>query len=308
MPVPTNTTLTATRVGIREDLEDLIYNIDPEETPILSLIGRIPARGVTHDWQNDTFRAPALNAQLEGDSRASSARAATTRPVNTCQIVSDDIRTSGTAKAVRTAGRADEHAYQVMKGKVELKRDLEWNLFRETGRSVSEPRRARNFESWLTTNVSRGVGGANGSDLVAPTDGTARAFSQGLLDTVLQSMWSSGAKVNKCKVMVGPAVKTVFATFPGRTSQRVEVPKDAIYSNADVYVSNFGQVEVLPSRWTRARSALIIDPSMVNLAVLRDIFDEPLAKDGDSVRTLIGFEGTLVVKNERAHGVVADLT
>lgn len=48
MSVPSNTTVTYTQVGIREDLEDVIYNISPVETPFFSQAAKTKATQTKH--------------------------------------------------------------------------------------------------------------------------------------------------------------------------------------------------------------------------------------------------------------------
>ncbi len=43
MAQPTNTYDTFDAVGIREDLENVIYNVSPDETPLLSAIAKVKA-------------------------------------------------------------------------------------------------------------------------------------------------------------------------------------------------------------------------------------------------------------------------
>jgi len=67
MAQPTNLYDTFDTTGIREDLVDVIYNISPEDTPILSAIPRTAAKSTKHEWQLDALAAPATNAVIEGD-------------------------------------------------------------------------------------------------------------------------------------------------------------------------------------------------------------------------------------------------
>ena len=59
MGVPSITTETYSRVGIREDLADVIYNISPDETPIISNAGKGSATQTNHEWQTDALEAAA---------------------------------------------------------------------------------------------------------------------------------------------------------------------------------------------------------------------------------------------------------
>ena len=67
MAVPGNTVQTYNRVGIREDLADVIYNISPTECPFMSNAGKGSASQTNHEWQTDGLAAAGANAQIEGD-------------------------------------------------------------------------------------------------------------------------------------------------------------------------------------------------------------------------------------------------
>lgn len=47
MAVPTNTLQAVSAVNF-EDLENAVYNVDPDETPILSAIGRTRVKALKH--------------------------------------------------------------------------------------------------------------------------------------------------------------------------------------------------------------------------------------------------------------------
>ena len=126
MAVPTNTVETFDRVGIREDLADVIYNIAPTETPFISNAASGTAAQTLHEWQTDGLANAAANAQKEGDDYALGSRAATTRLNNYTQISAKTVGVSGSDQAVTNAGRGDELAYQLAKLGKELKRDIEF--------------------------------------------------------------------------------------------------------------------------------------------------------------------------------------
>ena len=86
MALPTNTYSSYDAKGNREDLEDIIYDISPTDTPFLSNAKKIKAKGVFHEWQTDVLDTAAANKQLEGDDATGNTLAATTRFGNYCQI------------------------------------------------------------------------------------------------------------------------------------------------------------------------------------------------------------------------------
>lgn len=324
MAIITNTYLTFDSVGIRESLSNVIYNISPEETPFVSNIGRGTVENVYFEWQNDALAAAAANDQLEGDETSFTAAVPTTRLANYCQISRKDVLVAGTLDAVNKAGRKAETAYQLAKKSAELKRDMEFvacqNQAARAGNSTTS-RRTAGFESFIRTNTSRGTGtpvGANptlsgtteGYPNAGPTDaGTLRAFTETLLKTVLQSLYTAGGQPKM--IILGPAQKQTFSTFAGIAQQRYEAPgsgQTTIIGAADVYVSDFGKLTAVPSRFSRNRTALLVDPEYVEIVYLRPWMTEDLAKTGDAQKKHILVEWGVKVTHEGSQGVIADLS
>src|SRR4051794_41661677 len=118
MALPTNTFATYEAVGNREDLSDVIYRIDPTDTPFVNGIDREKATAVNHEWQTQALAAvDTANAVLEGDDATTDAATPTVRLGNICQISDKVARVTGTQQAVDHAARDRELAYQeMMKG------------------------------------------------------------------------------------------------------------------------------------------------------------------------------------------------
>ncbi|HZH27882.1 MAG TPA: DUF5309 domain-containing protein [Azospirillaceae bacterium] len=317
MATATNTQTTYTQVGLREDLSNVVSRIDITEVQFQSNIGKGKATQRYHEWQTQALaNANPNNAHLEGDVTAAGAPTPRVRVGNRTQIFKKVGTVSGTAQVVDVAGIEDELDEQkILKG-LELRRDVEAALLQNGASSAGGTGTAATlggFESWLTSNVSRGTGGANGGfaggTVSAPTDGTQRAFTQAQLDTVMQQVFGNGGKPTM--LFLGPAQKTAFSSFTGIALNRVDNPKDTqvtIVGGADVYLSNFGKLSVVPSIFQRNRTALVVDPKRVKKSVLRPMFTENLAKVGDATPFHVIEECTLEVENEKAHGVIADLT
>lgn len=256
---------------------------------------------------------------IEGDDATTDAPTATVRVKNYTQISDKVARTTGTIDAVDKAGRQTEMAYQVTLKGLELRRDVEAQMTQNKASAVGSSGTARvsaSFESWLTSNVNRETTtGASGgysatTGLVsAPTDGTKRAFTEAQLKAVMKSAYTNGGRPKI--LMVGPFNKQAFSAFSGIAESRVAVKGEgmtAIIGAADVYVSDFGNLSVVPNTFQRDRTALLIDPRYVKMASLRPMKNWPLAKTGDTERRQLLIEYTLQVDTEKAHGCVADLT
>ena len=320
MAVPAGTFLTFTAIGNREDLSDVIYNISPTETPFMSNIPRVGASAVYHEHQTDALAAAASNRVVEGDDATSPGHSPTTRIGNYCQISDKVIRVSGTQRAVVSAGRADEYSYQTSKAGQELKRDMEYALVRNQASSSGGAATARSLasvESWLSTNrTSAGTGtaqttpGFSSGVVAAPTDSTvAGAFTEGHLQTVISECWDQGG--DPTVVMVGKFNKQAVSGFPGIATQyrdNPQVGQATIIGAADVYVSDFGTFNVVPNRFMRDQTALVLDMDYWALAELRSMEITPLAKTGDSDQAQLLCEYTLESRNEAASGKISDLT
>ena len=111
MAQPANTFDSYDVKGIREDLENVIYDISPEETPFYSSLKKVKASNTYHEWQTDSLRSSAANAHIEGDDTAGEARTATTRLGNYTQIFKNAVIIPDTDEGLDKAGRAAEMAY-----------------------------------------------------------------------------------------------------------------------------------------------------------------------------------------------------
>jgi len=301
--------------GIRESLSDVIANISPEETPFQSNVGSESVSNTFFEWQTDSLAAAATTARISGDDVSSfDSTAATTRHGNYTHILRRTVVVSDNLEAVDKAGRDSEMAYQVAKRGKELKRDIEAvltdNNARVAGNSSTAPETA-GLGAWIATNDSIGTSGASptGDGTNARTDGTQRAFTEDMLKSVMSSVWTAGG--NPTVLMVGAFNKQKVSGFAGIAAQRYMAPADSpttIIGAADVYMSDFGTLSVVPNRFQRARDAWVLDTEYAAVCNLRPIQKVDLAKTGDASKAMLIWEGGLKVANEAAHGLIADLT
>lgn len=315
MAIVTNTFLTFSAIGNREDLSDQIYNISPVEVPFQSMIGKTKATSTLHEWQTDALAAAASNAQLQGDDVSFGAVTATSRINNRTQILRKEVVIAGTQESVNKAGRKSEMVYQLQKKSKELKRDLEFVLCSNqapvTGNSTTAPQ-LRPLCGFYATNASRGATGASGTTTTAATDGTQRAITESLLQDVMQNCWAAGG--NPTVALTGPKQKRAISAFTGGATKFDKTEDKTLYAVVDVYVSDFGQLKIIPSRFTRGASSAtdrevhVLDLDYWALATLRPTQTVDLAKTGDAEKAMILTEVTLEARNEAASGILADLT
>tara|TARA_R110002126_G_scaffold5081_9_gene26639 strand:- start:6308 stop:7264 length:957 start_codon:yes stop_codon:yes gene_type:complete len=318
MAQPTGTYTSFTAKGLREDLENVIYDISPTDTPFMSMGNRTDAIAVNHEWQTDSLSAAADNFKEEGATLTAAVPGATTRVGNICQISWKTTLVTGTLDAVSKAGRKEELAYQMSKSAKELKRDMERafvgvNVAKVAMAGTGTVRKLGSLPTWVNTNISKAANGANGAGAGAAvrTDGTARAFTESLLKAAIVAAYDSGSDIKY--LMMAPSQKQTFSSFVGvggasGVSNYTDTSDQRIIGGMDVYVSDFGEMAVVPNRFQRARDAWLLDPDYYGTAFLRPFAQREVASVSDGEQRAIIAEYTLVVKNEAALGAVYDLS
>jgi hypothetical protein len=315
MTIIANTFTSFDAKGIREELANVISNIAPEETPFTSNVGSENVSNTFFEWQLDDLSSVDVTPVIDGDDVASfDATTATVRVGNYTQIRRRSMIIADNLGFQDLAGRNDEVAYQLAKRGKEIKRDLETIYTGNTARSAGSASAGRvtaGLGAWIATNVNKAGDGTNptavdGSD--ARNDGTQRDFTEAMLKDVMQKAYTEGG--NPSVLMVGPYNKTVVSGFAGIAAQRYQAPTDGpttIIGAADVYLSDFGALTVVPNRFSRERDAWCLDTEYASIATLRPIQAVDLAKTGDAEKKMLICETGVKVTNEKAHGLIADL-
>ena len=307
----TNAFSTYSAQANREDLSNVIYNIDPFDTPIMSGIGRRNVSNRIFDWQTESLPAvDANNAKEEGFELSRGAAQATVRLSNTTQISSRDATVSGSQEAADAAGKRSEMAHQMALMSKALKRDMEsilcQNQARAAGNDSGTARKTRAIEHWITSNVSYGATGANPvSETAAVTDGTLRTLTETMFNDRLEAAYTAGAEPTLA--VVGPSIKRKISTFTGRSGSQIPVSKTEVVAAVDLYRSDFGDIKVIPSRWTRARTVLLLDPEYAAVASYRPFQTQDIARIGDAETKMILAEWGVEMRNEKAHAKIADV-
>lgn len=119
------TTNTYDNVGMRESLEDVIYDLFPLDTwAVTNLERNSKVNSTFHEWQIDALGGATANRQVEGNDGSFATIVAPTRVGNFLQISTKAFLISGTVEAATYAGRKSEVARQGMKQMKGLKRKL----------------------------------------------------------------------------------------------------------------------------------------------------------------------------------------
>jgi hypothetical protein len=307
----TNAFETRDAKGNREDLENAIYNIDPSDTPFMSMIGRRTVKNTSFDWQTEALPvADDTNAQEEGFTLARTAGQATVRQKSVVQISKRDATVSGSQEAADAAGKgAGEMAHQMaLKSKV-LKMDMEKIAlgFQPMDDGLDDGiRRTRAFAHFLATNVSRGTGGANPASATATmTAGTARALTETLVRNMMQQCWDNGAKPDT--LLTGSVNKVTIDGFVGRPGSTIDVGQKEAVQGITVYKSDFGDLKITLDRWMPQTAVYLVDADFARFAFYRTFRQKPIAPIGDAETRMILAEWGIQVDNEKAQAAIFDL-
>ena len=323
MAVNANTNKSYDVKTIREDLQDAMISISPTETPFQSAIGRKTATNTYFEWSEVDLAAPAANRVLEGE--AAPGNDAPTNAVRLSQYtqISDKVvEVSDTNQKVNGVADAQTVAKQIAYKLKELKRDMEVMLLSNVAAVPGDATTARvtaGLPAFLRTNVDRGVGGASGtlsgttSGYVnaAATDGTPRALTEAMLKSVIAQCWDNGAEPSI--VLCGSAVKQkISSTFTGSATKFKNVDDKKVVAAVDLYVSDFGELQIVPTRFLETRTVagrdvFVLDPNYARVAYLQTVQQKPLARTGHAERRLISTEYGLQIDSQKAHGVIADI-
>lgn len=314
----TNAYTTYDAVGNREDLSNAIYNIDPFDTPIISMARRRNVKNRVFDWQTEHLPdVDPNNAQLEGFELARSTSTPTVRLSNVTQISKRDATVTGSQEASDAAGKGSEMAHQMaMKSKV-LKSDIEVIASSRQARvdgedSTPTARKTEGICHWIARAVDKSsvaaaavVGYKTGlpavsTDAFSAVAGANQiAFNEVMVGDAMQQAFTNGASPSI--MVVPPAIKRTVSTFNGRNTSQVQVGRTEVVATVDIIATDFGRIKVIPSRWIPTDVSLLLDPNYLAIGYFRNFRQYPLAKIGDAETRMILAEWGVEMRNPLAH-------
>jgi len=286
---------TYNRVGIREDLTNILEIISPSDFPLYSAFGKTTASNTYHEWQTVTLSSPAANVQVEGFTASYATSTPTSRLGNYTQIFAKTIEVSRTAKKVQVAGRSDEVAFQTELRMKELVGDFEYAIIRGTataGGSQTAGRMHAGLIAMLT---------ASGATLTAGSAATVQTtLTEARYNTLLQGIFDNGG--NPTQTYCNGFVKRTISAFTTPGSRQINSDSGKVNAAINYYESDFGMQEIILDRVMPKDTIVVIDPNMFKIAVLDAPKMTPMSKVGDGERSMIVAEQTLVCMNQNSSG------
>lgn len=272
--------------SIREDLLDVITNLSPTDTQLMSGLAQSKADNILHQWLTDTLKSVSANAYVEGVDASYPDRTDPTRSFNYCQIVRLGYAVSDTERSVNTAGFNDRVAYETTKALKEWKADAEFAILRGSLAcgSGSAARQLNGIKNFMSSNNYTNASGVS--------------LTEKLLNDRFQDVWDDGTEVNALYMPM--YMKRKVAAYTGAATQKnVAVDDKRLINSVDMYEADAARVvKLFAHRYVTVSGDTNYDIVGINedlwkIAYLRKPIDRELAKTGDATNKEIVGELTL---------------
>ena len=328
--------------AIKEDISSVIFNIDPEETVVLSNAGRRDVHNTLFQWQTESLPTSAsTNKHVEGvkildDGNELDAGTATTLLNNYTQISFRNATVSGTLQTVSQHAKSQEMAHQMALRSKQLKIDIEKSILSHNPAVAGASGTARQTESlphmlgrlntagsaWASTDTSIHIGAAagGGAATVVPTSATGAhtasttaagslgVMTEALFMGIANGIWDNGGDLDT--VVCNGAIKREISDFAGRAASQIIVSPETVANNVTLVQTDFGDCKVMMDRHMAVTNGVdvgFIDFDYLNIAFLRPFTRQTLAKQGDADTENLLCEWGVMLSNSKSMGWMFDV-
>ena len=261
-----------------EDVQDVIYNISPIDTPVVSMSKTIRATGKLHEWSEDDLNAPGENALVEGAAAGSD----TSKPIvernNVCQIMGKVAEVTGTLEKVDKYGRDSEMAYQLELRYGELANDQEWAVVGTQQTQVLGQATDGTTPMFIPNSPARKMTSfVPQLDDSVVIDGSAATDAAGVEELLLEAHLATYmAGGNPSYLITDPATAGIVSSFALAAGRQRDIRNERKIVNViDLYVSTYGELDVVLDRNMEAGTMLLVDFNYTATPVLRPTADWP---------------------------------
>lgn len=291
----TVTTYDKTAGNLVRDVDEVIRQISPEETPAFTTAQKASADATLYEWQQDALAsANADNAQTQGFTPSYTNPTDVEIKSNRTQIFAATASVAGTTEAVNKYGIASQLAYNISQRGKELKRDIEAAMVGRdqaavTG-STSTAAKMASVINQIDADVTKATAAGGVVTEAAILEAHEACYAEGADPSILMTNPANALTI------------AGFATASGR--QRDFASSTELVNAIDLMVSPFGELSVVLNRFQSADHVLLVDPQYLEVATLRPFTTTRMAKTSDSEEVMITTELTCAVKHDKGHGMV----
>ena len=291
----------------REDLLDVLTNIDPTEDRLFKLFGKTTAYNTLHEWPIKSLETVGDNAQVEGSEAPADASENPGRLQNITQIFSKTAKVSGTEQAVTQAGFSDRMALEIVDKMKALSNDVEFALVRGSIASgvasdagAGSERRLEGVKNWISTNNVNHSGAT---------------LTETRFNDQLESQWQQGGKATVA--VTSMKGKRRISGFTAGSTKNIDAEDKKLVNSVAVYESDSADtVRLYAHRYvtmsgdytgnaTPGFDVITVQDDLWKVSILqgREPKTEDLAKSGDYTRKQILTELTLESRAEQGSAI-----
>lgn len=273
--------------AMREDLLDVLVNLTPTETQLVSGLGTSKASQIQHNTLIDTLGSVKTNAYSEGVDASYGGLTDPTRMLNYTQIFREAYQVSDTERAVNTAAFNDRFSYEATKALKELKNDMELSLMR--GSLVCGSGSAARQLVGIKLSLS----------IITSSSGVT--LTEVILNDYFQAVWDEGTEVNA--LYAGMYIKRKISAFTANSTINIDAKDRRLINAIDVYEADAARlVKLFAHRYVTISGDTNYDivglnEDLFKIAYLRKPFNRPLSKTGDSSKAEVLTECTLEIRH-----------
>lgn len=211
------------------------------------------------------------------------------RPFNMAQVFDATVLVSGSQEQIVKAGIASsESDYQVERRLEELKVQVERSLI--SGTRVTG-----------TATTFRSMGGLFHFISSNKTNRSSAAITAAMIEADARACYDAGGSPGLIVCNSFQAEK-ITQLYESRIRTEVEdILGGAQIARIQLPVAGMGELAIIVDRWVPQHEYYIMDVSKVFIGVFRPFAMTELAKTGDSVKSQVLGEYSMIVKNESAH-------
>jgi hypothetical protein len=288
--------------GNHEDFEKLAYNVSPEVTPLVSMIGKESVENDVFYWNEDSLQAPATTPIIEGASITATDVTAPTKHYNYCsQLERTFLISDKQQKIQQKQGGSFSAEKQLRNRTIEVRRDFEkclsTNSTRVAGDSVTAMATAGLAYYINTTNFS-----------TANVVGAASAqITEAMLLQAMQAQWDDHEPENMA-VLMSSTNKMRVDAFSGGAVKNTNVGDKKLTNTVKIYESSFGTFKMIPSRYLTNTDVYVLDLNYIKSATLIPIEHKPLGLTKHAEEHMVQIVGGLKVCAIQAHARIQTLS
>lgn len=273
---------------------DVIGDVSPDETPLLTLFGNSTVSGTLHEWlKHNVSRPTSVQADVEGGDTVFNDLTQPARENNFTQIIKEPVRVSRTERKVNVAAMGDPFAFQKADRLRVLKMKMEYALLNAVKASGASgyARQMNGIDAFITTNVT--------------TRDSGTSFSETELNDIVGQVWLV-ADPDKIfdMVLCTFKIKQAIAGFGGNSTRYIDASERRLIKEVLVYDSSGGSHRIFAHKDVRNSAGSVtvygLREDLFKTGYLDKPMFEELAKLGDSDRGHWVTEFTLESLEERA--------